>query len=418
MSVPGVTNARPDPVASRRPGRFDSIDQVRGAIMVLMALDHARWFFTDISAYQPETLASTNLWLFMTRWVTHFCAPGFFLLAGIAICLYSVKVGSKRDLRNYLLSRGALLILLELTIVGYSWVFRPGYSFGGVIWSLGCSFLVMAALVSIRREALLAGAALFLFSHNLLFDEMPAPANPWLAFLWRALYQPGTAEIPVVGASYFFLFPLVPWLAMMVLGYALGHYFGRPAAERKRIFVRTGFAMIAGFVVLRIAGTFGNPETLWISPATSGHFSLQPDFASSVISFLNTEKYPPSLQFTLMTLGPILLWLGLSRIDSIDGKSNPVSSAFVLFGRVPLFYYLCHLYLIHMLALAVTSAVDQPNDWIGFGADPAATRPDGYGYGLLEIYLAWIIATLVLYALCRFYERYKQTHSYAWLKYL
>lgn len=418
MSASDVATTGPEPMSDRRPGRFDSIDQVRGAVMVLMAIDHVRWFFTDISAYQPETLASTNLWLFMTRWVTHFCAPGFFMLAGIAICLYGARIGSERDLRHYLLSRGALLILLELTIVGYSWVFRPGYSFGGVIWSLGCSFLIMAALIRIRREVLLTGAAFFLLFHNLFLDEMLVITNPWLAFLWRALYQPGNAAIPVAGANYFFLFPIIPWLAMMVLGYTLGHYFRRPAAERRLIFARTGAAMIAGFIVLRIAGTFGNPDTLWISPTTSGYFFLQPEFASSVINFLNTEKYPPSLQFTLMTLGPILLWLGLSRIDSSNGKPTPISNALILFGRVPLFYYLCHLYLIHLLALAVTSAAGQPNDWIGFGADPGASRPDGYGFGLPVIYLAWAVAMLILYVLCRAYERYKRTHSHAWLRYL
>ena len=418
MSASNVAIATPNLISSRTSRRFDSIDQVRGAVMILMALDHVRWFFTDMSTYEPETLASTNLWLFMTRWVTHFCAPGFFLLAGIAICIYAARIDNERELRHYLLSRGALLILLELTIVGYSWVFSPGYSFGGVIWSLGCSFLAMVALVRVRREVLLAGAAFFLLFHNLFLDEMPAPVNTWLVFLWRALYQPGSATIPVSGADYFFLFPIIPWLAMMVLGYALGHYFARPGAERRLLFARIGAAMIAGFIVLRIAGGFGNPDTLWISPSTSGGFSLQPDLATSVINFLNTEKYPPSLQFTLMTLGPILLWLGLSRIDSSDRQPKLISSALILFGRVPLFYYLCHLYLIHLLALVVTSFAGQPNDWIGFGADPSATRPDGYGFGLAAIYLAWFAATLILYFLCRFYERYKRTHSYAWLRYL
>lgn len=384
--------------------------------MVLMALDHVRWFFTDISAYQPETLSSTNLWLFVTRWVTHFCAPGFFLLAGISIRLYGTKVARDRDLRSYLLSRGTLLILLELTVVGYSWVFRPGYSFGGVIWSLGCSFLVMAALVGVGRRTLLAGAALFLLFHNAMLDGLPAPTDPWPAILWRALYQPGAVVIPGTDVNYLFLFPVVPWLAMMVFGYALGDLFRRPV--RKRVLIALGTVMIVGFVVLRATAAFGNPEALWVSPETSGCFSVQQDFPSSVISFLNTEKYPPSLQFTLMTLGPVLLWLGSSRSDSTGGSPNPVSRALVIFGREPLFFYICHLYLIHLLALAVTTAAGQPNDWITFGADPASTRPDGYGFELPVIYSAWAAVTLVLYVSCRGYQRYKRTHSYAWLKYL
>lgn len=401
--------------AGRR--RLDSIDQVRGAVMVLMALDHVRWFFTDISAYQPETVASTNLWLFLTRWVTHYCAPGFFLLAGIAIFLYEGKIGSRQALRRYLVSRGALLIALELTIVGYAWVFRPGYSFGGVIWSLGTSLVAMAILVSVRRGVLLACACLFVAGHNLLLDGIAAPADPWLAFLWSAMYMPGPVEIPLAGARYFFLFPIVPWLAIMVLGYALGPWFLRPAPERRRVLALAGGAMIVCFVLLRATGSFGNPDTLWISPTTSGDFAVQGDVAMSIVSFLNTEKYPPSLQFVLMTVGPILLWLGLSRMDSGDFRPGYVGRALVTFGRVPLFYYVCHLYLIHLVALAVTSVTGQPNDWIGFGADPGARRSPGYGFGLPVVYVAWAGVTLVLYALCRSYERYKRTHSYAWLRY-
>lgn len=386
--------------------------------MVLMALDHVRWFFTEISTFQPETLGNTNFWLFMTRWVTHFCAPGFFLLAGMAICLYAARIDNARDLRQYLVSRGVLLIMLELTIVGYAWVFNPGYSFGGVIWSLGCSFLLMAALVNVPRNVLLAGAALFIVFHNLLLDKLPVPGNAWLAFLWRAIYQPGPAAVPFAETDYFFLFPVLPWLTMMVLGYALGHWFHLPGNERRLRFTRAGAAMILGFVVLRLAGNFGNPDTLWISPVTAGEFALQADLASTVISFLNTEKYPPSLQFALMTLGPLLLWLGISRVDSGNTKPNLVSKALILFGRVPLFYYVCHLYLIHLLALVVTSVAGQPNDWIGFGANPAASRPEGYGFGLPVVHLAWIGVTLILYVICRAYERYKRTHTYAWLKYL
>jgi len=408
----------PQAVPGTRPGRFDSIDQVRGAIMVLMALDHVRWFFTEISTFQPETLANTNFWLFMTRWVTHFCAPGFFLLAGMAICLYNARIEYARDLRRYLVSRGVLLIMLELTIVGYAWVFSPGFSFGGVIWSLGCSFLIMAALVSVPKNVLLAGAAFFLIFHNLLLDELPVPVNAWLAFLWRAIYQPGPAVVPIAETQYFFLFPILPWLAVMVLGHALGHWYHLPDNERRLRFTRAGAAMILGFVVLRLAGNFGNPDTLWISPVTAGEFSLQADLASTIISFLNTEKYPPSLQFALMTLGPLLLWLGLSRVDSGNTRPNLASKALILFGRVPLFYYLCHLYLIHLLALVVTSVAGQPNDWIRFGADPAASRPEGYGFGLPVVHLTWIGVTLILYVVCRKYECYKRTHTYAWLKYL
>lgn len=411
-----LANANGD--VTTRSRRFQSIDQIRGAIMILMALDHVRWFFTNISTYQPETLADTNIWLFLTRWVTHYCAPGFFLLAGLGIFLFGAKIKDDRQLIKYLVSRGALLVALELTIVGYSWVFTPGYSFGGVIWSLGWSFIVMAALVRLPRVALLAAAAAILLLHNAFFDGAGVAPGGWAHFFWRALYQPGVTAIPGAGANYFFLFPVIPWLAMMVLGYVLGDLYLRGSDQRRRVFVGLGVSMLATFALLRLFGSFGNPDTLWISASTPALFSVQPEVLRTIISFLNVEKYPPSLQFTLMTLGPILLWLGVSKLDIRERAPNKFSQAMVLFGRVPLFYYICHLYVIHLLALTVTTLVGQPNAWIGFGAEPGASRPAGYGFELWFVHAIWLAILFILYGLCRWYEKYKRVHSHAWLKYL
>jgi hypothetical protein len=171
-------------------------------------------------------------------------------------------------------------------------------------------------------------------------------------------------------------------------------------------------------MVLRLTGFYGNPDFLWISGSTSGHFSAEGGVIQSIISLLNTEKYPPSLQYSLMTLGPIILWLGVSKVDSRGYRLSWVSQGLVLFGRVPLFYYLCHLYLIHLLALAITSMAGQPNEWISFGADPSLSRPEGYGFGLPVIYSVWILTTIILYALCQKYEKYKRNHTYGWLKFL
>lgn len=415
MTVTAADTLSPDTAAQSQ--RFDSIDMVRGAVMVLMALDHVRWFFTNISAYQPETLAETSLALFITRWITHFCAPGFFLLAGFGIFLYGNKRDNRRDLVSYLLSRGALLVALEFTIVGYSWVFTPGYSFGGVIWSLGCSFIVMALLVHAPRLALFVGAAAFILFHNLLLDGVTVDERGWAKFLWRSLYEPGVGPVPGLG-RYFFLFPFLPWLAMMVLGYALGTFYTTRSGQRRRVFVWLGAGMIVAFALLRLFDGYGNPDTLWIARDTAASFAVQDTVGKTIVSFLNVEKYPPSLQFTLMTLGPIFLWLGLSKVDAGEGVRPGWQSALVLFGRVPLFYYICHLYLIHLLALLITSLAGQPNAWIGFGADPRASRPEGYGFDLWMIYLMWFVSVGILYELCRWYEGYKKTHSYAWLKYL
>ncbi len=388
--------------------RFRSIDQIRGAVMILMALDHVRWFFTNLN-FQPEELARTDLVLFLTRWVTHYCAPGFFLLAGMGIFIYATKIHDPVKLARYLLSRGAMLVALELTIVGFSWVFTPGYSFAGVIWALGWSFMAMAALARLPRAALLVLSIAVLTFHNLL--DGASVEGPGLV-LWRALYQSGPA------GGYFFLFPVIPWLAMMVLGYAVGDFFLKPVDERKRLFLMLGAGCIIAFALLRVTNLYGNPDVLWISRTTSGLFALQPEIAKTIVNFLNTEKYPPSLQFALMTLGPIFLWLGLSRVDDKDARPGPFARVLILFGRVPLFYYVLHLYLIHLLALAMASLAGQPVTWITFGADPRASRDAGFGFDLWVIHVMWLVAVAMLYPACRWYQDYKRTHDYVWLKYL
>ena len=398
--------------------RLKSIDQVRGTVMVLMALDHVRWFFTNISEYQPEQLADTNIWLFLTRWVTHYCAPGFFLLAGLGIYLYAQKIQNRGRLTRYLLSRGAFLIILELTVVGFSWVFTPGYSFGGVIWALGWSLVLMAAIVYLPARLILGASVLVLVGHNALLDGLVVSGSGWGQLISRFLYQPGLAQIPGLDSSYFFLYPLFPWVAMMMMGYFLGRIYSRPKKERKTLFLRLGYGFLAAFVLLRLGNLYGNPDTLWISPTTSGNFALQADFWKTLINFLNTEKYPASLQFTLMTLGPILLWLGYSKVDRDNARPGLASRTMILFGRVPLFFYLLHLYLIHLLALATASVLGQPVAWISFGADPNASRAVGYGFDLWVVHLFLIVTVFILYYACRWYAEYKRTHSYPWLKYL
>lgn len=412
-----------DPIQRQalRPGRrarFQSIDEVRGVVMVFMALDHVRWFFTNISSFQPETLAQTDLALFLVRWVTHFCAPGFFLIAGIGIFIYGARISDSRSLVRYLLSRGAFLIALELTIVGYSWVFTPGYSFGGVIWSLGWAFVLMAALIHLPRPFLLALALIVLLTHNLFLNGVSSGTEGWPAFFWHMFYQPGTTALPLIGTPYYFLFPVAPWLAMMVAGYVLGAWYLEHEDERRRAFLVIGTASAIAFILLRATGIYGGTDVLFLSAETSGAFTTQPEFWRSLVSFLNTEKYPPSLQFTLMTLSPVILWLGLSRLDQRERASNIIRRAMVLFGRVPLFYYILHLYAIHLLALALAGAMGQPVGWISFGADPNASRPEGYGFDLWVIIVMWGVTIAILYFLCRWYENYKRTHDAAWLKYL
>ena len=383
--------------------------------MVLMALDHTRWFFTKLT-FQPEELARTDLWLFLTRWVTHFCAPGFFLLAGFGIYLYSSRTVDKPTVVRYLLSRGVMLILLELTVVGFALVFTPGYSFGGVIWALGWSFILMAGFIAVPRQMLLVGSAGFLLLHNLL-DPVIIDAGGWKTFFWNTLYKAGTTTIPGITDSYYMLFAIVPWFAIMVFGYSIGHIFQKPVGEQQKFFLQLGWTFIVTFMVLRVANVYGNPETLFISNSTSGLFSIQEEFTKTVINFLNTEKYPPSLLFILMTLGPIFLWLGYTKIDHPGEQANRASRVFVLFGQVPLVYYICHLYLIHLFAVAIGVMASQPVDWLLFGTT-ASSRTEGFGFSLWVVWIMWIVTISSLYPICWWYARYKREHSYAWLKFL
>lgn len=396
--------------------RFRSIDQVRGAVMVFMALDHVRFFFTDLT-FQPENLAETNLGLFLTRWITHYCAPGFFLLAGTGIFLFAAKMRDPAKVTRYLVTRGLLLIVLELTIVGYSWVFRPGYSFAGVIWAFGWCFLLMAALVRLPQIVLSSLAGAVLLFHNLL-DAVTLEGSGWGLVLWRFLYHAGPADIPGIVEDYYFLYSVIPWLAIMVLGYVLGSWFLRPAEARSRAFVAFGATCLVIFVGLRLTNLYGNPATLFISETTSGLFALQPDLAKTVINFLNTEKYPPSLQFSLMTLGPIFLWLGASKVDDPGARVGSASETLILFGRVPLFFYVLHLYLIHLLALALGFVTSEPIAWLLPGRTASPSRTEGFGFDLWVIYVMWAVVVAILYIVCRWYMDYKRRHDYAWLKYL
>ena len=342
-------------------GRIASIDWLRGVIMVLMALDHTRYYFTNVQ-HAPEDMSQTWLALFLTRWVTHFCAPLFFLLSGMSAYLRGRK-SSARDLRLYLLTRGLMLVVLELTFVGFAWTFNPGYSIGGVIWCLGWSMVILAALVGLDLRILLAISLAVIAGHNLL-EGVPLPL----------LRDMGTVK------GFFILYPFVPWSAVMILGYACGRVF--QWSERRRVFLTAGVGAIVLFAILRLTNIYGDPS----------HFRSYGSWDMTTIAFLNVEKYPASLQFLLMTLGPAFVVLALVE------RGDPFIT---LLGRVPLFFYVLHLYLIHTMALVVAKASGQPAGWLGWGGVFPRLPPDGYGYDLPVVYAVWIFATVVLYLSCR-----------------
>jgi uncharacterized membrane protein len=386
--------------------RIRSIDAVRGLVMVLMALDHSRDFFTNLT-FDPETLADTYPALFITRWVTHLCAPAFFLLAGTGAFLYAQRYDSA-ETRRFLLTRGVWLIVLEFTLVGTAWTFRVPWGFFGVIWCLGVSMILLAPVVGLPTRAILAYAIAVIVLHDLLDPVRPAAFGSWRA-LWSILHVKGGVRIG--GVPEFVLFPIVPLCAVMALGFGIGPIFLRPA-HRQRVLAWSGVAMIAAFALLRATNLYGNPPAS-LGGVSQGDWHPQATLAKTIILFLDVEKYPPSLQYLLMTLGPIFLLLALAD----HPRASRVFEALVVFGRVPLFFYVLHLYLIHILAIIVAVLWHQPIAWLFHGAVFGDTPPN-YGHDLPFVYAIWALVVVALYWPCKRMADLKATGRYPWLSYM
>jgi uncharacterized membrane protein len=404
-----VANESAIPVkpSAARP-RLDAVDLLRGWIMIFMALDHVRdYFHTDaLRGIDPTDPAQTYPALFFTRWITHFCAPIFFFLAGTGAFLSLGRGKTKGDLSYFLVTRGLWLVLLELTVVRFGWTFSidPRDAFGQVIWALGWSMVVLAALIHLPMPALTGFAIAVIAGHNLLDGRKPADFGSF-AWLWTILHVQAPFEY-APGWSFFVVYPLVPWFAGMAAGFAFGNILRRDRPERRRIVLRLGLGLTAAFVILRAINLYGDPQP-WV-PQRNAVYTL--------LSFLNCSKYPPSLLFLLMTIGPALIVLAL--VDRELGKwSRPI----ITFGRVPLFFYLLHLPLIH--GLAVLSGYLQhryvAGGWFGPPWPGAPVpHPSGYRYELPGVYAVWLLVVVLLYPLSRWFAELKQRRREAWLSYL
>jgi uncharacterized membrane protein len=376
--------------------------------MVIMALDHTRDFFTNVP-FEPETLTRTWPALFCTRWITHFCAPMFFLLAGTGAFLYGQR-HTRGELSRFLWTRGLWLIALEFTVVGTAWSFQIPFGFFGVIWALGASMILMAAIVRLPMRWIAGLSAAMIVFHDLLDGVRPVQFGS-LAWLWSILHKRGGVMLPF-GAREFVLFPLVPLVAVMAAGYVLGPLYTMERARRKKLLMLLGAGMITLFFFLRLTNLYGNPPA-GLGGVSQGDFHLQPTLAKTVILFLDVEKYPPSLQFLLMTIGPsflLLSWLDRERVPR-------GLTALWIFGRVPMFFYVLHLYLIHCLAIAVAALRGQSVGWLFHGAIFGET-PAGYGYNLPFVYLVWITVVVLLYFPCRWFAEVKKRRREWWLSYL
>lgn len=379
--------------------------------MVLMALDHARDFLSGVR-FAPEDMAHTYGVLFLTRFLTHYCAPVFSFLAGTGAFLSTRRGKSLGQLSRFFLTRGLWLLLLEFTIVDFAWGFVP-WAHGGVIWILGWSMIAMAAIVWLPVRWIAALGVGMIATHNLLDRINPASFGK-LYWLWMLLHTPG--RIPITADfSFSVRYVLIPWVGVMAAGFAFGTVLLRP--DRRKLILTIGIMATTLFFVLRGINTYGNGVAgLPLRyPHSSGPWSVQPALSLTVISFFNTLKYPPSLDYLLMTLGPSLILLGL--LDGAKAASG-LSRVLVVFGRVPLFYYVLHIYLLHVIAILASLVFHQPV-WHGIAIGDFVQKPAGYGHGLPFIYAVWILAVGFLYVPCRWFMEFRSRHrDWGWLSYL
>lgn len=401
------------PAVSSQPAsapRIQSVDALRGAIMMLMAIDHIRDFVArSAMQFLPTDLARTTPAIFFTRWITHFCAPVFMLTAGLGAFFWMTRGHhSKPELSRFLATRALWLIFLELTVLRVVMFSQVSYREAPVIllilWAIGISMIALAALAYLPIPVLAALSVAIICLHNLL-DHISPQRFGRAAWLWDILHRQNFFSFG--GVNFVTAYPVLPWIGVMAAGYCLGTVFSWDAGRRQRLLLRLGLAMTVAFVVVRAINVYGDPV----------RWSHQHSAMFTVLSFLNTTKYPPSLEFLVMTLGPALAtlaWLECFHFSS----TNPL----IVFGRVPFFYYVAHLMVAHLAAIAM--------NFVRYGRTPflliappsmgssSKLFPSDYGFPLWTVYVVWIAVLLVLYPVCLWFSRLRQRRHDWWLSYL
>jgi uncharacterized membrane protein len=375
--------------------------------MIIMALDHVRHFFHhEAYFYEPTDLNQTSGVLFFTRWATHFCAPVFVFLAGISAYLYGVNK-TKNELSHYLFTRGIWLVFTEFFIIGLGQTFNPTYPFFNlqVIWAIGISMIVLSMLIYLNWQILLLAAILLIFAHNLL-DNFHMSGNGPLSFIWAILHEPASFRY---GRFLIYVqYPVLPWIGILAIGYYFGSFFSKhyDSEKRMKVLILMGFIATELFLFLRTLNLYGD----------AAHWTNQKDGLFTLLSYLNVTKYPPSLLYILLTLGPALIFLALA-----NKPLNLLGRKIAVFGRVPFFYYVVHIYLIHLIAMV--AAHFSGFTWSAMilsGKVNRVPQLKGFGFNLLTVYLVWILLVIMLYPLCKWYDRYKRSHLPAqkWLSYI
>ena len=378
--------------------RIESLDILKGMVIIFMALDHTRdYFHIESFLFDPADPEKSNLILFFTRWITHYCAPAFSFLAGISAFLVGRRK-SKKELTSFLLKRGIWLIFIELTIVIFGWSFNIHFSSLGllVIWSLGISMIFLAAIIHLSMKNILILSVVIIFGHNLL-DNIHFNQN----MLWSILHERGSYTL-FDSIKIRVVYPIIPWIGVMSLGYYFGKFYDREVEPeyRQKLFTKIGLACIAGFLIIRGINLYGNSDP-WIAFDT---------FSQTFISFMDPSKYPPSLSYLLMTLGPSLLFLGNS--EKLKGR---LVNFCATFGKVPFFFYIIHIYAIHLLAAILAELT-------GFGFESmvlngfVSTNEQliGFGVNLGWVYVVWLVILFMLYPICKRFSNYKLNHKEKW----
>ena len=390
--------------------RIESIDILRGIVMVIMAIDHTRDFF-HFQAFSddPMNLDTTTPFLYFTRWITNFCAPVFVMLSGTSIYLQSLRK-TKKELSIFLIKRGLWLIFIEFIIISFSWSFDPSYNFIylQVIWAIGISMVLLGFAIHLPYKIILALGLLIFFGHNLL-DIPEAAADFKAGFWWDILHHAKWADYAITPNHHvIIIYPFVAWTGVMMLGYCAGIFFTPKfsVAQRQKIFTQLGMALMLLFVALRVINLYGDPIA-WTTQKNNLH---------TFLSFMKVNKYPPSLLYLCITIGPALLLLAF-----LENIKNKFTQVMIVFGRTAFFYYIVHFYLLHILLMVVFYI--QGNTTAQAIASmknlPFLFCIPGKGFGLTGVYVVWAIAIIALYPLCKWYDKYKTNHKEKWwLSYL
>ncbi|GHN00264.1 ribonuclease HI [Cytophagales bacterium WSM2-2] len=387
-------------------GRIESIDLLRGIVMVIMAIDHIRDFFhLDSWLVSPTNIQLTTPGIFYTRWITHLCAPTFIFLAGTS-AYFVARRKTVKETSFFLLTRGLWLVALQATLVRFAWTFDPlfHYNSSSIISTIGISMVVLSLLIRFKMNVILVFGLITVFGHNAL-DGIAFERGTIADVLWTFLHGPVTRYQLSNGYSFNFLFSLIPWVGVMALGYCFGQIFSSDLSieKRRKILVLLGTTCLLTFTVLRFTNWYGDPSD----------WKVQPELVRSIMSFFNVTKYPPSLSFLMVTLGVSLLLLA-----ALEGKSLKRWSPVTLFGKVAIFYYVMHLFVIHFFALVVVV-------WSGYSwktmimtGSPTGGSPDlikqNFGFGLGGVYLIWVIVILTLYPLCVWWNKVKIRNKEKW----